>query len=132
MATTAALAHDLGARMIMGLNLGANRPALAAAEARQYVHTIGTGSLEALEIGNEPNVYGKIAIYRTPQGTDLARPALGLRVPGIPAGVPGDRRRRPALPLAGPALAVGPTPGPGSWVEHAAGLPAAPAAGADR
>jgi hypothetical protein len=69
MATTAALAHELDARMIMGLNLAADQPALAAAEARDYLRTIGAGSIDALEIGNEPNVYGKITVYRTVFGT---------------------------------------------------------------
>jgi len=36
MATTAALARGVGARMTLGLNLVANEPVLAAAEARDY------------------------------------------------------------------------------------------------
>ncbi|HET8980503.1 MAG TPA: glycosyl hydrolase family 79 C-terminal domain-containing protein [Solirubrobacteraceae bacterium] len=115
MATTAALAHALGAHMIMGLNLAANQPALAAAEARDYLKALGRGSLDALEIGNEPNVYSKIAVYHT---------VFGIPVTARPSNYPYSTFRRqyeavvralPRTTLAGPALATGPTPGPGSW-----------------
>ena len=45
LATTAALAHALGARMIMGLNLAANEPALAAAEARAFMRSARPATL---------------------------------------------------------------------------------------
>ena len=64
---------QLGARMIMGLNLAANEPALAAAEARDYVKRVRRGAIEALEIGNEPNVYGKITVFRTVLGIPVPR-----------------------------------------------------------
>jgi len=116
MATTGALAKALGARMIMGVNLAANDLKLAAAEVRDYVGALPKGSIEAVEIGNEPNIYNKITIFHTASGQPVhARPhsfgysqfreqfhqLAGQTVP---------------LKLAGPALAVGPTPAPGSWV----------------
>jgi glycosyl hydrolase family 79 len=115
MATTAALARQLRAKMIMGLNLGADEPRLAAAEARAFVKAMGS-SLEALEIGNEPNVYGKVTV---------AHSFFGMPVPARPKnfGYPAFRRQfnaiataAPSLTLAGPALAIGPTPSNGSWV----------------
>jgi len=122
MATTAALAHELGARMIMGLNLAANQPKLAAAEAGAFVRALGPGSIEALEIGNEPNVYGKITVYRAPFGVPVAaRPssydyaAYRRQFRSIAAGAS-------SVALAGPALAVGPTPGSGSWVQSIPGF----------
>jgi hypothetical protein len=72
LATTGALAHQLGAHLIMGVNLAADQPALAADEARAYVKAFGRSSIEALEIGNEPNVYGKISLFRTATGGPLA------------------------------------------------------------
>ncbi len=66
-ATTAAAIHTLGAELTIGVNLGADQPALAAAEARRDVQAF-KGSLQAFEIGNEPNVYNKIAAYRTAVG----------------------------------------------------------------
>ncbi|HEX4010160.1 MAG TPA: glycosyl hydrolase family 79 C-terminal domain-containing protein [Solirubrobacteraceae bacterium] len=115
MATTAALAKRLGAKLIMGLNLGADEPRLAAAEARGFVKALGP-SLEALEIGNEPNVYGKVTV---------AHSFFGVPVPARPKnfGYPAFHRQfnaiaaaAPRLTLAGPALAIGPTPSNGSWV----------------
>ncbi len=119
-ATTGALVRALGAKVIAGINLGANQPALAAAEARQDVRTFG-GALEAFEIGNEPNVYDKIAAYHTPTGTTvLTRPA-GYEYPKYAAEFRAIARRLPTLALAGPALAAGPTPVPGSWVSTLGG-----------
>ena len=119
-ATTGALVRALGARVIAGINLGANQPGLAAAEARQDERTFGA-ALEAFEIGNEPNVYDKIAAYRTPSGTPvLTRPA-GYEYPAYSDEFRAIARRLPALALAGPALAAGPMPVPGSWVSMLAG-----------
>ncbi len=122
MATTAALAHALGARMILGLNLAADDPALDAVEVRDYVSAFGRASIEALEIGNEPNIYDKITLLHTALGApyrtraptfDFAQYAPQFAaVAGIAEG----------LPLAGPALAVGPAPDPGSWASFMPGL----------
>ena len=122
MATTGALAKALGARMIMGLNLAANDPALDAAELRDYVDALPENSIDAVEIGNEPNVYNKITIYHTAAGDPFhARPRS--------FGYPRFRRQfeRVAdqtlpLALAAPALAAGPSPGEGSWVNTVADL----------
>ena len=65
MATTAALARQVGAKMILGLNLVANQPQLAAAEARDYVAAFHRNAIEALEIGNEPNIYSQLTVDHT-------------------------------------------------------------------
>ncbi|HLH64105.1 MAG TPA: glycosyl hydrolase family 79 C-terminal domain-containing protein [Solirubrobacteraceae bacterium] len=119
LATTAALARQLGARMIMGINLAADEPALAAAEARAFKRALGD-SIQAFEIGNEPNVYSKLPIMRTVFGLPVpARPPgfgypayarqLGAEAAAVAAADPG-------ADLAGPALAVGPTAPRGSWL----------------
>ncbi|HZE03863.1 MAG TPA: glycosyl hydrolase family 79 C-terminal domain-containing protein [Solirubrobacteraceae bacterium] len=116
MATTAALAHQLGAHMIMGLNLAADQPALAAAEARDYLKALGRGSLDALEIGNEPNIYSKIPVYHTLFGiTVTARPS-SYPYPAFRRQFETIARAVPQGKLAGPAMATGPTPGPGTWI----------------
>jgi hypothetical protein len=115
-ATTGELARALGAKMIMGLNLAADQPALAAAEARQDVRTFGS-ALTAFEIGNEPNVYGVISVSHSPAGAAVtARPpdysyAEYLREFRATAAA------LPPQPLAGPALAAGPKSGKGSWLD---------------
>jgi hypothetical protein len=120
-ATTAAAIHALGAKLTIGVNLGADQPALAAAEARRDVRAFG-GSLRAFEIGNEPNVYNKIAAYRTPSGMPvLTRPA-SFGYPQYLEQFHAIARRLPSLPLAGPALAAGPKPVPGSWTDSMAGF----------
>jgi Glycosyl hydrolase family 79 C-terminal beta domain len=124
MATTAALAHQLRAKLTMGLNLVANDPALAAAEARDYVSAFGRGAIEALEIGNEPNIYSQLTVDHTLLGIPLhARPrnfgypAYRRQFHAVAQAV---ARAAPHLELAGPALAVGPTPTQGSWVNEMA------------
>jgi Glycosyl hydrolase family 79 C-terminal beta domain len=118
MATTGALARQMGARLILGLNLVANDPGLAVAEARDYVRTFGHGAIEALEIGNEPNIYNHLTVYHTLLGLPLhARPrAFGF--PAFRRQFQAIARAAPHLDLAGPALAVGPTPMKSSWVQE--------------
>jgi hypothetical protein len=122
METTGALARNVGARLIMGLNLVANQPALAATEARDYVQYFGRKAIAAFEIGNEPNIYKQITV---------AHPLLGIPLKARPKTFSySDFRRQfqaiarvlPKLPLAGPALAVGPTPIKGSWIKAMAGF----------
>jgi type IV pilus biogenesis protein CpaD/CtpE len=116
MATTSALAKELGARMIMGLNLAANEPGLAAAEARDYIRAFGPHAIDALEIGNEPNVYGKITVYHTVFGVPVPARPKSFGYPAFRSQFNAIAAASPPLALAGPALAVGPTPGRGSWV----------------
>ena len=117
MATTAALARQVGARMILGLNLAANDPALAAAEARDYVRAFGRAAIEALEIGNEPNIYNRLTVYHTLLGAPLHARPRSFGYPAFRRQFRAVARVAPHLPLAGPALAVGPTPMRGSWVQ---------------
>jgi hypothetical protein len=115
LATTSALAHELGARMTMGLNLAANEPALAAAEARAFARALGPSTLAATEIGNEPNVYSKIQILHTLLGAPLYARPRGYGYPAFRRELAAEAAAAPG-PMWGPALAVGPTPVPGSWV----------------
>jgi hypothetical protein len=116
MATTAALARRLGARMTMGLNLAANDPALAAAEARDYVRAFARGALRALEIGNEPNIYSQLTLYHTLLGVPLHARPRNFGYPAFRREFRAIANAAPHLKLAGPALAVSPTPTHGSWV----------------
>ncbi len=100
-----ALAAALNARMIPGVNLAADRPALAGAEARALVQGIGRRYIDSIEIGNEPDVYSMFPWFSGRKGLSYyARPrdynaALFAQ----------DFNRwatfMPNLPLAGPAYA---------------------------
>lgn len=54
---TRALAAALDAKLILGINLAAGSPALAAGEASALVDGLGPGAVQALELGNEPELY---------------------------------------------------------------------------
>ncbi len=80
LATTRALAVATGARLILGVNLKVDSAAEAAAEAYAYRTGIGARYVEALEIGNEPELYkvfpyyeeGGVPFYARPPTYDFA------------------------------------------------------------
>jgi hypothetical protein len=121
--TTNALAVALDARMIMGLNLAADRPQLAADEATAFVRGIGRHYVEALEIGNEPDVYTQFPWYVSRHGRSrFARADYSLD-----DYINQFSRWRAALlsqaPVTGPALAeVNWLKGLGSLIAAAPGL----------
>jgi hypothetical protein len=53
----ALLAEDLGAQFYLSVNLGTGSPELAGRQARFFIEKMPKGSLRAIEIGNEPDVY---------------------------------------------------------------------------
>jgi hypothetical protein len=123
MRTLAGLDRGLSARLILGINLAANEPALAAAEARAYVKALdGTSSIAALEIGNEPNLYSGVTAFPGLNGKPVpARP------PGFGFSQYADQfnaiaKALPPLPLAGPALSAGLVAGPPKWADPLAGF----------
>jgi hypothetical protein len=122
MDTTGALAKALGARMIMGANLAADDPRLVATEVRDYLTALPEGSIESVEIGNEPNIYNKITVYHTASGKAVPARPRTFGYPQFRVQFHELARQTEPLKLAGPALAVGPTPGPGSWIGDVADL----------
>ncbi len=103
MAVARGLAAALNARLILGVNLEAGNPAIAAAEGRAMISGIGRRAIAALEIGNEPELYGRFGWYRS---------ASGRQVPGRPpnydpasftAQFTQYARLLKGVPLAGPA-----------------------------
>ncbi len=104
MATTRALASALHARLILGLNLEADSPRVAAAEADAMAGRIGSASIQALELGNEPELYASFGWYKSPAGKQVPGRVAGYD----PADLIGDytrfARSLPAsLSLAGPS-----------------------------
>jgi hypothetical protein len=103
--TTRALAADLKAKLILGVNLASGRPSFAAAESRAMVQTIGRRYIQALEIGNEPDLYGVFAWYRDRRRRVVfARPrnySLGAFIKDYSHW----RTVMPTIPLVGPSFA---------------------------
>lgn len=103
MSVTRSLARTLRARLILGVNLEADSQRVARAEATAMIDRIGAGAIDALEIGNEPELYSSFGWYRS---------ATGKQVPGRPPSwnlrtFIGDfsrlARALPRAPLAGPS-----------------------------
>ncbi len=66
-----ALAVAVGARLIFSINLEANSPTIAATEARRLLGGVGRKWVTALELGNEPELYGMVGWYRTRSGRSI-------------------------------------------------------------
>ncbi len=79
-AVARSLALAVHAHLILGVNLNAEQPQLAAAEARALLFGIGATNVEALEIGNEPALYPAFPWYRTRRGKAVfaRRPGYGF------------------------------------------------------
>ncbi len=105
MQTTRALANALGAHLIMGVNLAGGRPPLAAAEARAFVQDIGRSHLQALEIGNEPDLYSAFPWYRDRTGAYFFSRLHIYSLGGLTSDFSSWRAALPSAPVAGPALA---------------------------
>jgi len=99
-AVTEALATATGARLTLGINLEADSATVAAAEADQLVAGLGRGAIKALELGNEPELYGKFTWGRSgkpgrPRTYDFVHFSRNFtRI----------SRALPRIPLAGPAV----------------------------
>jgi hypothetical protein len=58
-AVASAFAQAVNARLIMGINLRANSVKVAVTEARELLSRMPPGSIEAFELGNEPDIFGR-------------------------------------------------------------------------
>jgi hypothetical protein len=105
LASLRTLAQAIHARMVLGINLEADNPRLSRVEAQALLNGIGRSSVQALEVGNEANLYSSLYWYVTP---------AGVKVYGRPPGWDATQyldefgavaRALPqSVPLAGPAL----------------------------
>jgi len=106
-----ALEQALGARVIFGINLEASSSTLAAAEARELVGGSEPGSIQSLELGNEPELYATFPWYRSG----------GHGVRGRPRGYDFnsfvDDFSRLGAAVA-PAALAGPTTGGPGWIPN--------------
>jgi hypothetical protein len=102
--TTQALAKDLNAKLILGINLAAGRPTIAAAEGRALLSGIGRRYIQALEIGNEPDLYGVFPWYTDRRGHTHRARGRGYDMAAYTKQFTQWSRVLPNLPLAGPAI----------------------------
>ena len=103
--TTKAFATALGGKLILGVNLAAGRPAFAAAEARAFLQGIGISRIQALEIGNEADVYNVFAWYRDRRGRVVFPRSAKYNLLAFTKEFARWRAAMPSAPLAGPAFA---------------------------
>jgi hypothetical protein len=108
-----ALATATRARMILGINLEADSEPLATAEARALVQGVGSPNIDALELGNEPELYKTFGWYRTADGVDI---------PGRPPSYDFAHFTRDFSRLGAALTAFGPLAGPTiggrQWIRH--------------
>jgi hypothetical protein len=107
LAVTRALATALGARLTLGIDLEADSPRLAAAEARALSDGIGASAISALEPGNEPELYRSWSWYCSSAGLPVTGrpssydfPAFVRDFSKITTAIPHD------LSLAGPTVGI--------------------------
>ncbi|HET6871307.1 MAG TPA: hypothetical protein VFH80_35675, partial [Solirubrobacteraceae bacterium] len=98
-----ALAHDLGARLILGINLELDSARDASAEARALVGGIGRSSIVGLEPGNEPELYGSFSFYVLPGGKAVTGRPSGYDFSDYLRDFSKISRSLPRVPLVGPA-----------------------------
>jgi hypothetical protein len=106
LATVRALVRQTGTRLILGVNLAADDPEIAGVEARALVNGIGRQSIEALEIGNEPDLYLHNRWYGQSDGTVITRRSGGYSFRSYIDDLNHWRAVLPNLPVAAGALAT--------------------------
>ncbi len=97
------LATETRARLILGLNLKLNSASEVAAEAHTFLTGIGAQHIEALEIGNEPELYTISPWYTTASGKSVYSRARGFNFKTYTKEVSEYARELKGTPLAGPA-----------------------------
>jgi Glycosyl hydrolase family 79 C-terminal beta domain len=101
---TRALTGALHAQLILGLNLAAGSPPLAAGEANALLGGLGSSSVTAFELGNEPELYSDFAWYRTAAGRGVTARPRGYDFTAFTNDFTGFAASLPQVRLAGPAF----------------------------
>ena len=110
-----ALAQQLDARLLLSINLEADSTQVSATEADHLVPAIGRRYIDALELGNEPDLYrttpwyrlvdGRRAAWYLQAGMPVFSRAEGYGPSDYVAEVQRTQRVLPDLPIAGPDAA---------------------------
>ncbi len=99
---TRVLSQQLDARLILGIDLEVDSAKLAAAEARAMINGIGQQSIAALELGNEPELYGGIPWFESHGVKHYGRPH-SYDFPAYLRDFSNISRSLPKVALAGPS-----------------------------
>ncbi len=98
-----AVAVALDARMILGVNLEADSSALAGAEAKVLLSGVGRAYVRALELGNEPDLYGTFPWYHTASGHAVTGRSAGWNYSAYAPDFNAIASAVPTYPLAAPS-----------------------------
>jgi hypothetical protein len=119
------LADAVGGRLILGINLEADRPTIVKVESHQLVSRIGRRDIDSLQLGNEPDLYTVVPWYGllngrpVPQYLDEGTPVYARSPSYGPTQYAGEVARMlpqlPAVALSGPD-ASGPSAGAAAWL----------------
>jgi hypothetical protein len=90
-------------KLILGVDLEADNRTVAAAEANAMVDRVGRSSVAALELGNEPELYGTYGWYRSAAGTAVTGRSHSYDPAAFERDYSSFAPRLPAVPLAGPS-----------------------------
>jgi hypothetical protein len=108
MSVAHSLVRELKARTVFGINLEADRPRVAAGEANALIRNIGRRAIDALEVGNEPELYGTFNWYRTASGIGVRGRPRSYDPSAFEQDYSRFARALPRLPLAGPSTGAVP------------------------
>jgi hypothetical protein len=97
-----ALTRSLDAHLIMGINFEADSNIIAATEAHALIGGIGGDSIQALELGNEPELYSTFGWYQTPNGTEVSGRPTNWDFPMFEQNFMSVASALPPVALAGP------------------------------
>jgi Glycosyl hydrolase family 79 C-terminal beta domain len=98
------VASAVNARLILGVNLESDSVRIADAEAAAMVQAIGAPAIEALELGNEPELYGSFNWYRDPRGTGVRGRGPGYDFATFSRQFDTVAKTLSGAPVAGPAI----------------------------
>jgi hypothetical protein len=110
-AVAGALARATDARVMLGVDLEAGSGAPAGVEAKRLLAAIGRPWVQALELGNEPELYGAFTWYHV-RGRKMPGRAPGWNFDDYLRDFSRVVRSLPRLPLAGPAA------GSAKWMRY--------------
>ena len=108
-----ALARALGGKLILGVNMAADEPQIAAAEASAFERGIGSRYIDALEVGNEGDLYGRKPGYQAGQPSPILPRPQSYDLATFTSEFTSFRQALGAAPVAGPAFA---------WLQWMGGL----------